>query len=168
MEFVIRGLLEHRFLHADPNFANYAFLEDGRLIVYDHGCMKEIPEALADQYRRVLATLLDGDLEALPLRLQEMGIFKKKSNRPIPRKILDPMAREAVAIVGAEPFRFSNESKIYEIAFDVNGQFLRELTDVGLPPDMVMVNRSLGGLFGNLCRLEACGRWRDLLMPYVR
>ncbi|MGE0623838.1 MAG: ABC1 kinase family protein, partial [Pseudomonadales bacterium] len=43
LEFVIRGLLDHRFLHADPNFGNYAFLEDGRLIVYDHGCMKEIP-----------------------------------------------------------------------------------------------------------------------------
>ena len=33
MAFVLRGLLEHRFLHADPNMANYAFLEDGRLIV---------------------------------------------------------------------------------------------------------------------------------------
>ena len=42
LEFVIRGLLEQRFLHADPNFANYAFREDGSLIVYDHGCMKEI------------------------------------------------------------------------------------------------------------------------------
>ena len=39
-----RGLVEQRFLHADPNFANYAFLEDGRLIVYDHGCVKRVPE----------------------------------------------------------------------------------------------------------------------------
>ncbi len=168
MEFVIRGLLEQHFLHADPNFANYAFLEDGRLIVYDHGCMKEIPAELAEQYRRVLATLMDGDLEALPQRLYEMGIYKRKSNRPLPRKVLDPMAQEALAIVGPEPFRFSNESEIYEIAFDVKGQYLRELTDVGLPPDLVMVNRSLGGLFGNLCRLEAEGTWRDLLVPYVR
>ena len=67
-----------------------------------------------------------------------------------------------MAIVGPEPFRFSNESEIYEIVFDVKGQYLRELTDVGLPPDMVMVNRSLGGLFGNLCRLEAMGNWREI------
>jgi predicted unusual protein kinase regulating ubiquinone biosynthesis (AarF/ABC1/UbiB family) len=167
MEFVIRGLLEHRFLHADPNFANYAFREDGRLIVYDHGCMKEIPEVLAEQYRRVLACLMDGDLDALPMRLHEMGIYKRKSNRPIPRKILDPLAKEALAIVGPEPFRFSNETEIYEIVFDVKGQYLREMTDVGLPPDMVMVHRSLGGLFGNLCRLEAHGHWRELLAPYV-
>ena len=62
----------------------------------------------------------------------------------------------------------SSESELYEIAFDVKGQYLGELTDVGLPPDMVMVNRSLGGLFGNLCRLEASGRWRELLAPYVQ
>ena len=168
LEFVIRGLLEQRFLHADPNFANYAFCEDGRLIVYDHGCMKEIPEALAEHYRRVLVTLMEGDLDALPMRLYDMGIYKRKSNQPLPREILDPMAIEALAIVGAEPFRFSNESAIYEIAFDVKGQYLRELTDVGLPKDMVMVNRSLGGVFGNLCRLEASGSWRQLLAPYAR
>lgn len=167
LEFLIRGLLEQRFLHADPNFANYAFREDGSLVVYDHGCMKEIPEALAEQYRRVLATLMDGDLEALPMRLYEMGIYKQKSNRPLPREVLDPMATEALAIVGPEPFRFSSESEIYQIAFDVKGQYLRELTDVGLPPDMVMVNRSLGGAFGNLCRLEASGDWRELLAPYA-
>ena len=168
LEFLIRGLLEHRFLHADPNFANYAFREHGELVVYDHGCMKEIPEALAEQYRRVLATLMEGDLEALPLRLYEMGIYKRKSNQPVPRAVLDPLASEALLIVGPEPFRFSNESEIYEIAFDVKGTHLRELTDVGLPPDMVMVNRSLGGVFGNLCRLEASGAWRQLLAPYAR
>ena len=88
------------------------------------------------------------------MRLYDMGIYKRKSNQPLPREIMDPMATEALAIVGSEPFRFSNESAIYEIAFDVKGQYLRELTDVGLPKDMVMVNRSLGGVFGNLCRRE--------------
>ena len=140
---------------------------DVPLIVYDHGCMKEIPAALAEQYRRVLATLMEGDLEALPMRLYEMGIYKRRSNQPLPRQVLDPLAREALAIVGAEPFRFSSESDIYDIIFDVKGQYLRELTDVGLPSDMVMVHRSLGGLFGNLCRLEASGDWRALLAPYV-
>ena len=167
LEFQIRGLLEHRFLHADPNFANYAFREDGSLIVYDHGCMKAVPAELAGQYGRVLATLIAGDLDALPERLREMGIYKRKTGKPVPRAVLDPLAREAREIVGTEPFCFTRDSKIYEIAFDMKGQHLAELTDVSLPPDMVMVNRALSGLFGNLCRLEACGRWRDLLVPYA-
>ena len=31
-EFLMRGLLQHRYLHADPNLANFAFLEDGRVL----------------------------------------------------------------------------------------------------------------------------------------
>jgi len=167
LEFVIRGLLDHRFLHADPNFGNYAFLEDGRLIVYDHGCMKEIPRALAEQYRGVLGALIDGDLEGLPQRLYDMGIYKRKSGRPVPLKVIEPLAREAMAIVGDRPFRFSQETDIYDILFESKMLYFSELTDVSLPPDMVFVNRALSGLFGNLCRLEAEDRWREVLAPYA-
>lgn len=167
LEFVMRGLLSHRFLHADPNFANYAFLEDGRLIVYDHGCMKEIPEALARHYRRILRALIEQNLDALPALLFDMGIYKRRSGKPLPRTVLDPMAKEAMSIVGPEPFRFSADTEIYEIVFDMKGAYWNELTDVSLPPDMVFVNRTLSGLFGNLTRLEAQGRWRDVLGTFV-
>ncbi|MCD4750366.1 MAG: hypothetical protein K8R59_13425, partial [Thermoanaerobaculales bacterium] len=40
LEFQFRGLFRHRLLHADPNLANFSFLEDGRVIVYDFGCVK--------------------------------------------------------------------------------------------------------------------------------
>jgi len=167
LEFTIRGILSHRFLHADPNFANYAFREDGRLVVYDHGCVKEIPESLATHYVEVLRALLDGDLAALPGIFFEMGIYKRKSGRPLPRAVLDPIAEQALRIVGPESFRFSADTEIYQILFDLKSQHFRELTDVALPPDMVFVNRTLSGLFGNLCRLEAEGRWRELLGRYV-
>lgn len=167
LEFVIRGLLEHRFLHADPNFGNYAFLEDGRLIVYDHGCMKEIPPALAEQYRGVLGALIDGDLACLPERLYDMGIYKRRTGQPVPLPIIEPLAREAMAIVGEQPFRFSRETDIYDILFESKRLYLSELVDVSLPADMVFVNRTLSGLFGNLCRLEAEDRWRDVLARYV-
>jgi predicted unusual protein kinase regulating ubiquinone biosynthesis (AarF/ABC1/UbiB family) len=168
LEFVIRGLLEHRFLHADPNFANYAFTESGGLIVYDHGCAKEVPEALAVSYARVLRALIDDDLAALPDLLFEMGIYRRKTGRPVLRKVLDPIAVQARDMVGPEPFRFSSETEIYDIVLGMKRQYLDELTDVSLPPDMVFVNRTLSGLFGNLCRLQSEGRWRDLLAPYAR
>ena len=39
-DFLLRGLFEHRFLHADPNLSNFSFLPDGRVVVYDFGCVK--------------------------------------------------------------------------------------------------------------------------------
>jgi predicted unusual protein kinase regulating ubiquinone biosynthesis (AarF/ABC1/UbiB family) len=167
MVFVIRGLLEHRFLHADPNFANYAFREDGRLVVYDHGCMKEIPEDLAAGYARILRALIDGETDALPQQLFDIGIYKRKAGKPLPMSVLEPLVRESTAILGPEPYRFSEETEIYEMIFDLKSQYLRELTDVGLPPDMVFVNRTLSGLFGNLCRLGSEGRWGEKLRPFA-
>jgi hypothetical protein len=38
---------------------------------------------------------------------------------------------------------------------------------MALPPDLVFVNRTLSGLFGNLCRLEAEGQWRAVLEPFA-
>ena len=32
LAFLLRGLLQHRLLHADPNLANFAFREDGAVV----------------------------------------------------------------------------------------------------------------------------------------
>ena len=37
-DFMLRGLFEHRLIHADPNLSNFSFLADGRVVVYDFGC----------------------------------------------------------------------------------------------------------------------------------
>ncbi|MFV2089416.1 MAG: hypothetical protein ACC642_02060 [Pseudomonadales bacterium] len=104
----------------------------------------------------------------MPGILFDMGIYKRKAGKPVPRQILDPMVDLAQEIVGSEPYRFSAETEIYQTMFDLKGQYFSELTDVSLPPDMVFVNRSLSGLFGNLCRLEAEGLWRDELEEFIR
>ena len=45
-DFVLCGLFEHRIIHADPNLANFSFLADGRVVVYDYGCVKSVPRAI--------------------------------------------------------------------------------------------------------------------------
>jgi predicted unusual protein kinase regulating ubiquinone biosynthesis (AarF/ABC1/UbiB family) len=168
MKFVLRGLTEHHFLHADPNFGNYAFLEDGRLIVYDHGCIKRVPPPIANGYRRVLRSLIDQDLESIPDRLRELGIYYRKSGRPVPRRLLDPLAREAMNIVSGKAFQFSRETQIYNVILDESGSYLKESSDMALPPDLIFVNRTLSGLFGNLCSLGSSGDWAQIVEPYTR
>ena len=34
---------QHRYFDADPNPANFSFLADGRVVVYDYGCVKSVP-----------------------------------------------------------------------------------------------------------------------------
>jgi len=75
-EFQLRGLFEHRFLHADPNLANFAFLPDGRVIVYDFGCVKEVPADLAAGYAELLIAAVEGNRPALPDIFRRLGVYK--------------------------------------------------------------------------------------------
>lgn len=167
LRFVMQGLLEHRFLHADPNFGNFAFRADGSLVVYDHGCVKAVPAATAEGCRQVLAACLDQDLAVLPDRLHALGVFDRRSGATVPRALVEPLARELLQIVGPEPYGFSGESTLYDTLLDRNGRYLTELTRLELPPDLMFVNRTLSGIFGNLCRLRARARWAEVLKPFV-
>ena len=168
LRFVMSGLVQHRFLHADPNFGNFAFREDGHLVVYDHGCVKDVPEAVATGCARILAACIDQDLEALAPRLQALGVYDRGSGKTVPRAIVEPLGREVMALVGDAPVRFDRDSSLYTTLLDRDGAYIRELTRLELPPDLMFVNRTLSGVFGNLCLLESRDRWRDVLTPYAR
>ncbi|MEO0972709.1 MAG: AarF/ABC1/UbiB kinase family protein [Pseudomonadota bacterium] len=163
--FVMRGLLEHRFLHADPNFGNYAFREDGAMIVYDHGCVKEVSERVAAGCARILEHSLAQDLEALPDALHALGVHARKDGTRVPARLVDPIGQEWLDIVGPEPYKFSEACGLYRTLLDRQGEYLLEISRLELPAELTFVNRTLTGAFGNLCRLRARGRWGELLAP---
>ncbi|MBZ0089948.1 MAG: AarF/ABC1/UbiB kinase family protein, partial [Thermoanaerobaculia bacterium] len=76
LEFQLRGLLEHRLLHADPNLANFAFRTDGKVVVFDFGSVKEVPRDLARAYARILLTGLEDRWEATPEALAGLGLTR--------------------------------------------------------------------------------------------
>lgn len=165
LRFVMRGLLEHRFMHADPNFGNFAFREDGRIVVYDHGCVKRVPDATAASCARILRSCLDQDLKVLPGQLHTLGVYDRRSGTAVPRRVVEPLAREVLVMCGPEPYAFSKDCSLYEVLLDGNGAYLTELARLELPTDLVFVNRTLSGVFGNLCRLGSTQRWSEVLEP---
>ena len=44
---------------------------------------------------------------------------------------------------------------------------MRDASQLRFPGDVVFVNRTLSGHFGNLARLRATGRWRELALGFV-
>lgn len=167
LSFVMRGLLEHRFLHADPNFGNFAFREDGSMVVYDHGCVKRVSPALAAGCARILADCLAQDLAALPGSLHALGVYDMSTGAHVPERVVAPIGRELLAIVGPAPWQFSEETTLYATLLDPSGSFLQELARLELPAELTFVNRTLTGVFGNLCRLRARARWAEVLAPYA-
>lgn len=166
-EFTLRGLLEHRFLHADPNFANFAFREDGRVVVYDYGCMKEITADIASGYSRLLDAVIHRRKGAIPGILCDMGVFKE-GGAQLPRAMIDPYLDLVQDIVRASPpYTFGEDDSIYESLYELGMSNWQDATDIRFPRDAVFIDRTLAGLFGNLSKLRATGPWRKLIRKYA-
>jgi len=165
-EFTLRGLMDHRFLHADPNFANFAFREDGRVVVYDYGCVKEVPADLAAGYAKLMRAVLDKRKSAIPGILAQMGVCKS-GGTALPRAMTDPYVDLLQDIVRASPpYTFGEDTSIYTSLFELGKTNFQDASDIRFPRDVVFIDRTMGGLFGNLGTLRATGPWRKLIRKH--
>ncbi len=164
---ILKGLFQFRFLHADPNMANFAFCENGSIIVYDFGCMKEIPEPLARGYARLIHAVLDHDYPNIPKILKDMGVHRADGS-PLPWQMIADFAGLFQKIV--EPgacYTFDKNGDMYEQLFELGHQYLPESMTMVFPRDVVFIDRTFSGHFGNLCRLNASADWRAILMAHL-
>ena len=166
-EFLLRGLLEHRFLHADPNLANFAFLEDGRVVVYDFGSVKRVPADMATRYAELLVATAHRRGNEIAGILVKMGILMKDGS-PMPSLAIDPYLEMFSEVLRAlPPYTFGEDPDIYRRLFDIGMNNWQYSMDMQFPEDAIFINRALGGHFGNLARLGATGPWRDLVFAAV-
>jgi predicted unusual protein kinase regulating ubiquinone biosynthesis (AarF/ABC1/UbiB family) len=161
-EFLLRGVLVTGWLHADPNMANFGFLPDGRVIVYDFGCVKHLPARLRKGYAALARAALDGRRELVPEILHGMGV-RKQDGVALSRNLTDPYFDLLSRVYRHDPpYTFGGEPGVYERLFELGVAHLGEASDVVFPRDIVFVNRTLAGTFGNLTRLRATADWREV------
>jgi len=168
-EFQIRGLFAHRFLHADPNLANFAFLEDGRIIVYDFGCVKAVPEALLDGLAALFLTVRAGHGDDVPRALLDLGVYKQGASRtPLPLELTRPYVDIFAEILRDRPaYRFGEDPEFYDRLIELGMANWSKARDIAFPEDIIFIDRSLSGHFGNLARLHAQGPWGEIIDRYA-
>lgn len=167
LEFSLRGLLEHRFLHADPNMANFAFLEDGRMVVYDFGCVKEVSPLMAAGYADLLVAVIHRQDAAIPEILKRIGV-STTDGEPMSRDLTDPYVEifSPVARTGP-PYTFGDDD-MYRQLMEHGMDNWSKATNIQFPEDGIFVNRTLSGHYGNLSKLRATGPWRELILRYAQ
>lgn len=164
----LRGLLVYRFMHADPNIANFAFLQDGRVIVYDFGCMKEIPGDLRDGYLLLTDAMLEHDYPDIPAILKSMGIHQA-GGTPISWKLVADFGDLIQEMIRPEKcYTFGEDKRFYARLVSVWHQHMGESMTIVFPGDIIFIDRTLNGHLGNLGRLSACADWRDIVSQTLR
>jgi predicted unusual protein kinase regulating ubiquinone biosynthesis (AarF/ABC1/UbiB family) len=168
-EFQMRGILEHRLVHADPNIANFAFLDDGRVVVYDFGCVKEVPSDLSRAYARAFIAVIEDRVDDLPGIFAEIGLSRLDGSE-IPVELIAPYIEVVGEVFREEPpYTFGEDNdEMYREIIQLGFQDWEEKMDMLFPEDVIFINRSLSGHYGNLSRLNATGPWRDLVLEYSR
>ncbi len=157
----LRQLLIHKFVHADPNLGNFAFREDGRIIVYDYGCMKDVPVHLSETYGRLAAAALADRGDLLPEILFRAGL-RTVQGAHISQEFFRPYVDVAKIPLSGGEFAFPGED-LYKKIMDIGRQNFREALGLVFPPDIMFIDRTIAGHFGNLCRLRARANWRTVL-----
>src|SRR6056297_39551 len=162
--FALKGLFEFRYLHADPNMANFSFLENGGIVVYDFGCMKEVPASLCSGYVELITAVLNHEYPRIPEILKSMGVYKA-SGEPIPWEMGKDFADMFQDIFGpGDYFTFGEDEDIYSRIIALGQKYINESMSFIFPKDVIFIDRTFSGHFGNLCHLKARADWRALLI----
>jgi predicted unusual protein kinase regulating ubiquinone biosynthesis (AarF/ABC1/UbiB family) len=167
-EFLFRGLLEHRFLHADPNLANFAFREDGSVVVYDFGCVKTIPDKIVTGYSALFRAVIEGRHAEVPGILLDLEV-SRQDGTALPRELVDPYIKLIAELYREEPpYTFGENEDIYRDLFSLGVADLTDAMTIRFPEDVIFIDRALGGHFGNFTRLGATGPWGRIVLEYAR
>ncbi|MBE0622618.1 MAG: AarF/ABC1/UbiB kinase family protein [Burkholderiales bacterium] len=166
-DFLLRGLFEHRLIHADPNLSNFSFLADGRVVVYDFGCVKSVPPNIVQGYRDLSRAVLDGRRAEVPALLAAMGIGTA-SGAPVSAGLVAPALDFVSKVLDAEhPYRFGGDDRLVREIIDNNLSRFGEAKDIRFPHHIIFINRTAAGHYGNLSRLRAAAPWRRMLQARV-
>jgi predicted unusual protein kinase regulating ubiquinone biosynthesis (AarF/ABC1/UbiB family) len=164
-EMLTRQLYELRTIHGDPNPGNFAFRDDGTLVIYDFGCVKSFDDEGLAKMNAILVAAFRRDYAGLDRALIDVGRMK-------PDKSIDPADYDRWLAALAEP--------IYEEgAYDYGGADLGARVKALVPwvmkrahwwdpvPDMTILDRAVGGMYDNLRAAKARVPVRRVLLEHV-
>lgn len=141
----------HRLLHADPHPGNYLFTEDGRVGVLDFGCVKRFDEFWIGRYCRIAKYAIEGERARALYESREMGalVGNDKKTAEALWAFFDGLASH----LRRGPFQLgSDEDNIIPEIRPV-ARALGLHPNVRVPPDVIFLHRSLGGIYAITRRL---------------
>jgi predicted unusual protein kinase regulating ubiquinone biosynthesis (AarF/ABC1/UbiB family) len=159
-------IFELSAIHADPNPANFAFHRDGRVVIYDFGCIKELPPEIIDDYRDLIVASVYEKYDAVENAVQRLGI-RNLDGPPVEHSYYK-IWRDCIALPCLESrnFDFGKATMHQEVVKLIPGT-LKVLPSFQPAKDLIFLNRTVAGHYANLLRLKTRLPVVSLLEEYV-
>ena len=149
--------------HCDPHPGNFAFREDGSVIIYDYGGVKLLSEHTIHIYSTLIQAARRGDIAVLEQQLQQLAAITETGKFPeiLYRQWLEILLRPLTT-----PYNFKENSSHHD-AIILAKQSLKYWDLFKPSPDTLMVNRTVSGHYWNLIHLKVNDDLSDLLDEIV-
>lgn len=165
LKLIILGFFKYKVLHVDPNSANFGFRKN-EVILYDFGCIKKVPENIANAYRKTSLCILNHEWEKASNYLYEAGI-KSKNNEPIIERFLKPHLEIIEEIFPDKETYFGEDARVYQKLVQIARESWRDVQDMVFPKDIIFIHRNLIGHFGNLRKFRIKKNWRKVFLELL-
>ncbi len=163
---LVDQLFEFRNLHADPNPGNLAFRPDGSIVLYDFGCVKQIPDAVIEAYGKTIRCGIDEDYRGVEAGLQALGVLNPDGPRVELAYYKAWRDIFALPFLAGDVFDFASSTIHDDVIKQVPGA-LKRIESFQPPSELVFIDRAIAGHYGNLRKIGARGRFLAMLQPYL-
>ena len=149
--------------HCDPHPGNFAFRDDGTVIVYDYGGVKTLPNDVVLTFKALINAAREHNITELEQRLDELNSLTEQGKFPqeLYEEWLEVLMRPLIT-----HYDFAENSAHHDGVELVKRSL--KYWDVFKPsPDTLMVNRTVSGQYWNLIHLKVNDNLTDLFDELV-
>ncbi len=156
----------HGVFNGDPHPGNYRFHPDGSITFLDFGLVKRWTPGELETLSPILDAILDRDPKRTVVALVDAG-FLAPDHGLDPDLVWEYVSGPYVPYIETE-FTFTREwvGETLGRTVNINGPYAEVIRALNLPASYVLLDRVVWGVSALLGRLEASGRWGDLLAEY--
>ncbi|NOY26808.1 MAG: AarF/ABC1/UbiB kinase family protein [Oligoflexia bacterium] len=163
-ELITRQIFELKAIHGDPNPANFAWREDGSLVIYDFGCVKNLPDRVVDSTREILRGARDRDYGQLDRAMHDLGPLRPE--RSIPSDYYDRWLHAIAPPLDEEVYDFGRADLADRVKKLIPSAVKR--AHWWQPaPEVVILDRMLAGHYDNLRTMRARVPARRLMLRFL-
>ncbi|MGC3819064.1 ABC1 kinase family protein [Acinetobacter sp. G11] len=149
--------------HCDPHPGNFAFREDGTVIIYDYGGVKTLSTEIVSNFKALINAAREGNIAEMEQKLDDLHSLTMQGKFPedLYRQWLEVLMRPLIT-----HYDFAENSAHHD-GVELLKPSLK-YWDVFKPsPDTLMVNRTVSGHYWNLIHLKVHDNLNDLFEELV-
>jgi predicted unusual protein kinase regulating ubiquinone biosynthesis (AarF/ABC1/UbiB family) len=149
--------------HCDPHPGNFAFRDDGSVIVYDYGCIKTLSPDIIESNKQLVRAAVSDNVPELEQALRELKV--RNFNGQIPAEFYQQWIDILLSPLVSE-YDFAKNTAHHD-AVALAKKSLKYWDSFQPSAETMMINRTISGHYWNMINLKVKDNFKPLLEEVI-